>query len=129
MGKRNRLNRRQLSPEQCSYPVRIVCAHERHRGTSIPDTARMMNCSESSVSRYKARFDESGDVARAPYSRDNGVDTEEFRAMLCAIVDAERDTQFGCPGFKWEHKRVEKVLYPCSLNTVKRSLKKMGIRD
>ena len=86
----------------------------------------MMNCSESSVSRYKARFDESGDVARAPYSRDNGVDTEEFRAMLCTIVDAERDTRFGCPGFKWVHKRVDKVLYPCSLNTVKRSLKKMG---
>ena len=126
MGKRHRLNRRQLSPEQSSYSIRIVCAHERHRGTSIEDTARMMNCSESSVYRYKTRFDESGDVARASYSRDNAVDTEEFRAMLCTLVDDEKDTPFGCPGFKWVHKRVDKTLYPCSLNIVKRSLKRMG---
>ena len=91
MGKRHRLNRCQLSPEQSSYSIRIVCAHERHRGTSIEDTARMMNCSESSVYRYKARFDESGDVARASYSRDNALIRRN--SVLCSVPLMMRKTR------------------------------------
>ena len=82
MGKRCRLNRRQLSPEQTSYATRVVCAHEVDQGASLRETAQMMNCSHTSVSRYIKRFEETGDVERKKYTRENTCDTDEFRQML-----------------------------------------------
>ena len=126
MGKRSRLNRRQLSPEQTSYATRVVCAHEVDQGASLRETAQMMNCSHTSVSRYIKRFEETGDVERKKYTRENTCDTDESRQMLAGLVDEKNTETFGCPGFKWVFRTIEKNVLPCSLKTVRKILKSMG---
>ena len=98
MGKRSRLNRRQLSPEQTSYATRVVCAHEVDQGASLREKAQMLNCSHTSVSRYIKRFEETGDVERRKYTRENICDTDEFRQMLACLVDEKNLVARGLNG-------------------------------
>ena len=126
MGKRHRLNFRHVSPEHASYGTRIVSAHEVHQGKSMRETACLMNCGKSSVHRYVERFAKTGDVQRKNYVRSPTVITDEFKQTLVTLVESKRSNPYGCPGFKWVYKRLDRNLYPCGLMTVKRALKKMG---
>ena len=90
------------------------------------ETVCMMNCGKSSAHRYVERIAKTGDVPRKNYVRSPTVITDEFKQTLVTLVESERSNPYGCPGFKWVYKRLDRNLYPCSLMTVKRALKKMG---